>query len=284
VFTEENVKRMREIEEKILEMDGWVEYCFTGPQGRADPNADRARKDCQPGFNSVTNFFYPLYDNASNPVAYWGPESETRMADFDSVLRLMKPRPFTRPEFAAVPQFVDGNFKDTGKSEISRALFLFGLPLEGEDYEQSGDEYDAQKLEAQTWAREELWNLVAVEGSTDSMRVLHFGILTDMEYEERILFDMLLLIGTIFVIFCLIWTVSQSCFIAGMGMLQIMGTLPTALVLLVFVFRQTWIGILHLLAVFIILGIGADDIFGAKLSPCLPLSFGTQVFRLLTVN
>lgn len=260
VFTEQNIKDIRELEQKILELPGWTKYCFTGSTGAPDPDATRTRADCRPGFLSVSQYFYPLYNGTSDDVlVYFGNDESTRMADVDTVLDLMQPRPPVSPEFIPVPQFVDPNFKTSGKSEITRSLFLFGLPLEGEDYDDDQD-IEQQRLEIRQWADENLWDLVH-DQSTDTMRILHFGILSDREYEERIIGDMLLVLGSAFIIFSLIWFVSRSLFIAGMSMLQIATTFPTSLVILVFIFQQTYVGILHLLAIFIILGIGADDVF-----------------------
>jgi hypothetical protein len=54
---------------------------------------------------------------------------------------------------------------------------------------------------------------------------------------------------------------TQSLFLGGLGMMQIILTLPVALFVYRGVFRIAFFNQLHILAIYLVLGIGADDIF-----------------------
>lgn len=270
VLTADNVKRMREIEAKFLEDPGWLDYCYTGSTGIPRETAanrdslERTRADCSAGFYSVTNFFYPRLNGSTGAViSDLGTDTDTDFtANFDASLNKMIP-PWANPAYGLVPVVVDDGFMEDkdGETRISRSLIRFGLPLQGEDYERKSDETDARRNEIEQWVVENFYEYLKNEASTDTMRVLYIGAVTNYEITQAVFGDLALIGVSIVIILVLIWFISRSFFVAAMGLLQIFSTYPTALVILVFIFQQTYVGILHVMAIFIILGIGADDIF-----------------------
>jgi len=70
-----------------------------------------------------------------------------------------------------------------------------------------------------------------------------------------------------FAIFAILFVVSFICFhtksffIGGLGILVILSSFPISLVLYRYIFQVTFYNTLHNLAIFIVLGIAADDIF-----------------------
>jgi hypothetical protein len=73
--------------------------------------------------------------------------------------------------------------------------------------------------------------------------------MTNYEITQAVFTDVALVVVSLVVIFALVWIVSGSLFISSMGLLQIFSSYPTALVTLVFIFQQSYVGILHVMAV-----------------------------------
>lgn len=69
---------------------------------------------------------------------------------------------------------------------------------------------------------------------------------------------MLLVFGSIFFVLLYISAVTGSLYIGMMGVAQIFLAFPPAILLYRFVFGFTYFGTLNMMAIFIILGIGAD--------------------------
>merc|ERR1711959_518848 len=94
------------------------------------------------------------------------------------------------------------------------------------------------------------------------VEVLYFAspFFTD-EFTSILLRDMLLaLVAVAFVFFCL-WAHSGSLFLATAGMMEILLTIPVAFVLYRVVFGFQYFAGLNAMTLFVVLAIGADDIF-----------------------
>merc|ERR1719253_940197 len=71
----------------------------------------------------------------------------------------------------------------------------------------------------------------------------------------------MLAIGSVVIVWLLMWLHLGSCFLASAGMLQIILSFPITAILYWEVFRIRYFEFLHILVVYLVLGIGADDIF-----------------------
>ena len=82
-----------------------------------------------------------------------------------------------------------------------------------------------------------------------------------VEFQRVSYDDLMYTTASIFFVFCYITYHCQSIFLGAMGMLQIVLTLPAALFVYRMIFMISFFNQLHILAIYLVLGIGADDIF-----------------------
>ena len=97
-------------------------------------------------------------------------------------------------------------------------------------------------------------------GSKNNLNLLYNnGLLFGDETSSTILGDLLLTVGSLAFIFVIMVLHTGSFFLAGCGLLQVLLSFPVALCLYSVVFRIKLFGVLQVAGIFIILGIGADD-------------------------
>ena len=75
-----------------------------------------------------------------------------------------------------------------------------------------------------------------------------------------ILSDLTFAIGSIGVVFAVLWAYTSSPLLAGLGLLQILLAFPVTLFCYSVVLRIKLFSVLQAMAIFVILGIGADDV------------------------
>ena len=96
----------------------------------------------------------------------------------------------------------------------------------------------------------------------DELSLLYYNqMLFRDETGRTILGDLLLAVGSLIFIFCTMSVYMGSFFLAGFGLLQVLMSFPVALSIYSIVFRVKLFSLLQVAGVFIILGIGADDVF-----------------------
>ena len=90
--------------------------------------------------------------------------------------------------------------------------------------------------------------------------MIHGSLIFDLIL-SIIISDSLLAIGAVLAVFSFLWLQTGSCFVAAMGMLEILFSLPCAYALYRHVFQLKYFDGLNAMCLFIVLAIGADDIF-----------------------
>ena len=104
--------------------------------------------------------------------------------------------------------------------------------------------------------------LADAETAFDDVEVLYFWpVISFKEFLSILLHDGLLAIGSIVFVFFYLWIHSGSAFLAMAGMLHVMMSFPLAFLLYRYLFGIMPFYILSFLSIYIILAIGADDIF-----------------------
>ena len=86
-------------------------------------------------------------------------------------------------------------------------------------------------------------------------------LFSDAQINDVIIADGSLIFGAIFFVYAYTWFHTRSGFLAGLGMLHVLMSFPVAYFILRFVIGVEKFGMLNTLSVFVLLGIGADDIF-----------------------
>eukprot|EP00164_Ancoracysta_twista_P000387 GFYU01000528.1.p1 GENE.GFYU01000528.1~~GFYU01000528.1.p1 ORF type:complete len:1022 (-),score=314.10 GFYU01000528.1:296-3361(-) len=157
-----------------------------------------------------------------------------------------------------------------GGSTITRAKFVFGLPFFGFKNTDNpnptsfgaaqGLRVSLEQHEQLTdWLEEEKWRS-DMKGASISTYYRGTGI-TSAEFTELILTDSLLAIGSLAFIFIYACFHTRSLWATGMGLLGVLLSFPVAYFIYRIILAQRYMNTLNFLGLFVILGIGADDMF-----------------------
>jgi len=146
-----------------------------------------------------------------------------------------------------------------------RSSFYFGGPLRKEDgtlYETEGSDYDTMLDEVGTWLYTEFQGYL--EDGIEGINVYWDGETNGMfeQYKSHLLLkDGMLAFGSVVFVFSYLMFMLRSFWLAAMGMGMILANFLPAIFLYRLVGGFEYFGTLNVLGVFIIMGIGADDIF-----------------------
>lgn len=148
------------------------------------------------------------------------------------------------------------------KSKYTRSLFYTGYPLKG--FHNIEDRVDEQWENAQSFASEafaELLDKKFKQGIGDMkfyyfLRALFFNAIS-----QQVIYDLLLAGASFTFIFLFMLFQTQSLWITGWAVFSILTCFFGANLIYRVLLDCRYIGIFHVLSVFIILGIGADDVF-----------------------
>merc|ERR1711871_1240353 len=80
-------------------------------------------------------------------------------------------------------------------------------------------------------------------------------------FNDMISSDLSYAFGSIMFVLLVMCVHSKSFFLGGLGMVQVLTSLPIALFFYRTVFGITFITQMHILSIYLVLGIGADDLF-----------------------
>lgn len=186
-----------------------------------------------------------------------GSSSEQR--NVDNVLKLMK-HMLRIPSLGRFIFFFDKNFLETGESRFTRAIYSFGLPLEG--YNNREDRAAEQSEKLAKWFQDDLRAFLINKSENSPLDVLYFATpLVADEFLLIIVFDMLLAVGSMIVVFAWLWYQTESVTVAIAAMTEILLSLPLALFVYRLVLGLEYISGLVAMCLYIVLAIGADDVF-----------------------
>ncbi|EGD75300.1 hypothetical protein PTSG_06952 [Salpingoeca rosetta] len=283
VFTRGRITAMHNMELAIRAMQG--DPSFTQVCARA-----RDSTECsQP--QSVTRFFFASeIDGCPNVYRPDGNNTDIPFASVDDVLlALITPRNVSAntslPAFCystagdcyancfdPSPSAIDFAVADTFgfpdnnasltpdlTSHVSTSLTFFGLPLAG--FKSPDDRYDEQISIIESFVKRVPSTLRPFKKAEGLTTTILSGVLIDDYFWNLIITDTALVSVSVVVVYLYMAFHVNSFFISGMGMLHVLVSFPIA-----FLFTQAAMdfgamGILNLMSLFIILGIGADDVF-----------------------
>lgn len=248
VLTEDNVKKMREIEQKVVQDPEYSSFCFAGASNGTS---------CEPPV-SILNYFYPqkCVENCNLTGEWIYNGKGTEMQPFQETLELMAT---FEGWFANVGGVVDKNFgPDNLQSKISRIYFQYGWPLEG--YENEEDRKEEQEKKIGDFNIKFLNFLKGA--STKQLRVLFFGSgITDKQFGDMVNTDLILALASITFVYLYLAFQLRSIWLSSMAISQILLSFPSAIIIYQYIFQITHLGILQILAIYIVLGVGADGMF-----------------------
>lgn len=147
-------------------------------------------------------------------------------------------------------------------SSITRSAFYFGFPLKG--FTDSNDDFEAQRQELEHFLAhsygQRLFN--RHKNGLGSMDFLYSSqILFFYDVQKQVIYDMMLAVGSFGFIFLFMLFQTRSVFVTCFAIFSIMTSFVCTNLIYRIVLDYKYFGIFHVLSIFIILGIGADDVF-----------------------
>jgi hypothetical protein len=162
------------------------------------------------------------------------------------------------------------------KATKTRSMLYLGWPLVGYS-ERPKENTDQQKEFNEFWERvEEVYttelkmeagsmpkkSALRAEARYGNVRIWYWGFaLLQLEFQRVSYDDLMYTTASILFVLGYLTYHCNSLFLGGLGMVQIVLTLPVALFFYRMVFQIPFFNQLHILAIYLVLGIGADDIF-----------------------
>eukprot|EP00051_Salpingoeca_urceolata_P017516 m.239317 g.239317 ORF g.239317 m.239317 type:complete len:947 (+) comp18977_c2_seq1:474-3314(+) len=275
VLTDNGIDFLRKIEQEIVQHQDYDSVCYQSTNGTclppdsllqylyAEPNPGCATFNPN-GLNTVRpraidDVLLSLIDPDAAPI-YCQPNNGSGC--FASCLE-----PTENFINAAVsPGFgYEGDDKDPGDvpnldSYTTKLIIRFGLPLPG--FTSPRDRADEQEKKIDDFI-ESFSSVLSDNRDVSGKPALRYSaaVLNDEHISSIIFGDSVLITASIVVVFLYMWFHLQSAFLAGFGMLHIILSFPMAYLIVQITTDMGGTGLLTFMTLFIILGIGADDVF-----------------------
>ena len=237
ILTLENLKAMASLERKILQINDWPLLC------QATSTAD-------------TGCSASSYESFASQ--FLNPETATQ-ADLDAKLTELT----TDPTFTDKKHLFDKSFSSSNKeSTITRATFALGSPLEidGVRYKDKTDRTTDQDKHAIDFGKSV--DSLLDENQNANMDQYVFSVVFMNDFVFQIITNDFLWVTASFVF---VWGYMtfhlRSFFLSSCSMLNILMSFFITLVLYRGIMRIDYFSFLHILAVFVVLGVAADDVF-----------------------
>ncbi|XP_030843063.1 protein dispatched homolog 3-like isoform X2 [Strongylocentrotus purpuratus] len=242
IFTPERLQTIHDIEMDIMKQPGFTRFCSRSSHSIDDPALARFGHCLPP--NSLMTYFFPT--QVGDMIRYDG--MGTELADINGTLKMaMNHQTFY--------WFVDTHMNSTTRrSKFIRTEIWFGRPHDNMTRSQAYEEY---KKFIFTYIK------LLDTKSTDKVDVLYGGTeIFDQEVSMTIYHDILLSIPTFVAIFVLLFVfTSFSLWLTICGLLSIIYSFCLAYFCYHVFFGIEALGLLNVVSVFVIIGIGVDDVF-----------------------
>jgi len=242
VFTPERLNHMAELEDAVVSLEGWQDVC----------RRDSETQECLP-FDSVLS----LIENSTDAVDTQE-EIDERLEEL-WLTRRDKMKQFLTKEFYELD--ADGN--RILSSMFTRSDICFGLPLAG--YLNRGDRRDEQRKVINKWIQKSgLFDLLNDEtrDSSEGLRFLYSqDFMDDIRSNAILEGDIMKIIFAILFILVVSSVFMRSVILAALGLLQVISSFPVAFFIYRFVLGIELMTSINFLSLFLVVGIGVDDLF-----------------------
>eukprot|EP00795_Rhopilema_esculentum_P002676 gene2676-884_t len=151
---------------------------------------------------------------------------------------------------------------DIVRAGCVRSVIFNGFPLKG--YRHAEDRKDEQTEELNKYTQKAFADTLKnmYKDGVGSMDLYYNNLALFFDaIDKQVIYDLLLAAGSFLFIFCFIWVNTGSLWITSWALLGILTNFFGANLVYRVLLDFRYIGIFHVLSVFIILGIGADDVF-----------------------
>ncbi|KAK3093447.1 hypothetical protein FSP39_015842 [Pinctada imbricata] len=242
IFTATNLRKIQEIERDLESTPGYKsQNCMTHNSSLTCKPVKSIIRYFDGTFQHIDNVFNdPEFENITN-VLYAAKNNNITRADFEFFI------PKTHVINGAV-----------ASGSITRSEILFGCSLDGDSKCNS----DIWNNKNRDYVKAEFGDKLEKYIDTDNFDFYYYSV--NLWYEDvftQAIKDMLCAVGSMLAIFILIILHVRSLFIALLALMSIFACFIGTELLYVGVIGFQYFGFFHILSIFIILGIGADNIF-----------------------
>ena len=175
--------------------------------------------------------------------------------------------------------FFDKDVETAGYPVKLRSMVQLGSPLEGftSESDKMTDQYRLYEGLFEKW-EDPMFKYMGVKHTTtksafngdhikDGLEVRYWGFdIQQLEFVRVVAFDMSFSMFSLMFVYIWIWMHTGSFFLASIGMLQIVASLPIGNMIYKGVFQIPYFDTLHTLVIFLVLGVGGKSEGGAKRS------------------
>ncbi|XP_060601881.1 protein dispatched homolog 3-like [Ruditapes philippinarum] len=229
---------MKKIEDDLMNADDYTKFC----------KLDHQTRQCVKP-QSVLRYFDGTFVDI-DPVF-----NDTAFENVDNVLYMAATHNATRDGFRFFLAIKHETTQNTVTSKMTRSIVSFGLPHEeygSSDYEMEAEKFSGDKLKP---------ILEKYEDTSEFKFSYRSEAIWMYSARNQAMEDVLWAGASMAFIFLVILLHTRSLWIAGFAILSIFASFFTGNLIYNLVCRFDYIGYFHILSLFVILGIGADDVF-----------------------
>ena len=247
VLTAENLKLIRVVEDTLFNNTEYQEkYCRLNKDGNCEKPS------------SILRYFDGTYKHINDTYFRVNPNFD----DLSDILYYAHTRNDTKKQFETYLG-KNANISETiSTSEITKSLIMIGYPLEG--YENITDRVDDQIEKVKKFVLNE-WEPIAknfYDDKVGEMEYLYTSLyMLIAVIIKTVITDQSLAAGSLLFIFVFMAIQTGSFWVTSWSLLSILTGFCTTSLVYRFICDFRYFGVFHVLSVFIVLGIGADDIF-----------------------
>eukprot|EP00471_Norrisiella_sphaerica_P002448 CAMPEP_0184481728 /NCGR_PEP_ID=MMETSP0113_2-20130426/3300_1 /TAXON_ID=91329 /ORGANISM="Norrisiella sphaerica, Strain BC52" /LENGTH=1146 /DNA_ID=CAMNT_0026861037 /DNA_START=22 /DNA_END=3462 /DNA_ORIENTATION=+ len=259
IFTPENVQTMCEVEQLFLTIPEYQDFCIL-------------RSDVRQCIEATETISFQFYGSATTACTLLSAANVTAQAT--RLYNALDSPDLQERQAAAFFMGEDTLSRNPRFTSITRSRVQLGTPLEG--FISQNDDLSEQQSEYIGFyetVKDEFFDFFGLKSqflnsayrqrvSRGDLRVKWYSPqLQSIEERDTILEDLYLV--SISIVFVYAWMTYQmsSLFLATMAMIQIVLSIPVSIVVYTHIFQIPFFQFLHILVIFLVLGIGADDVF-----------------------
>ena len=248
VFTRENLLEIKKNEDELYN------------------NADYKNKLCQ--LQSATNRTCkkPLSILRFFDGSYKGIDSALNDTDFQNIPNVLNTAQANSSSAAVILNYHLAKdaviTNNEASSRLTRSLFYIGWPYKGYN---STEDRDEEQMEDIDKVISETFESRLNDKYKDKIGKMNFyydnPALNKAAIEKQVILDMMLAVASFIFIFLFMWLQTGSLWLTSWGIFSIISSFNITNLIYRVVFDYRYFGIFHVLSIFIILGIGSDNIF-----------------------
>ena len=251
ILTKGNLRQMQETENSVLQKKNYKEKLCQLVQGQ------NGTTFCKPAF-SILRFFDGSYANLHPDF------NDLNFTNISRVLMTARNLNLTKA-FLAYHLGKDVRFdlvNNMVSSSYCRSLLYIGWPLAEYDNVQENEDEQTEKLEDLIFTAFGDSLATMAEDGVGEMNFYYTNFaLRNKATQKQVIKDMQLAILSFVFIVIFMWLQTGSVWITAWAIFSILSSFNIANLLYRIVLDYRYFGVFHVLSIFIILGIGADDIF-----------------------